>query len=129
MKHVGKLGHLLKWSVASGRYPDANHLGDWLFDMTWYQADEQDQLLSLGLVLESEWGRYWTDIRFDFEKLIVVDSPLKVMVFEEVEDSAVLFELLKERITRYEGIKAGQTYLFACFKGVTRNFEFDTFQP
>ena len=129
MKHVGLLGQLLKWEVASGRYPDADHLGDWLFDMTWYHADEQGQLLSLGLVLESEWGRYWADIRFDFEKLLIADAPMKVMVFEEVEDSFVLFERLKERITAYEGIKSGQTYLFACFKGKTRDFEFDTFQP
>lgn len=129
MKHVGQLGQLLKWSVASGRYPDADHLGDWLFDMTWYHADEQDQLLSLGLVLESEWGRYWADIRFDFEKLLIADAPIKVMVFEEVEDSVILFERLKERIKTYRGMRSGHTFLFACFKGVTRDFEFETFHP
>ena len=129
MKHIGKIGQTLKWSVASGKYPDADYLGDWLFDMTWYHADEQDQMLSLGMVLESEWGRYWTDIRFDFEKLLIADAPIKVMVFEEVEAPLVLFGRLKERVTSYEGIKNGQTYLFACFKGATRDFEFDTFQP
>ena len=132
MEHIGQQGIAMGWALACGRFPEADHTGDWLFDMTWYEADDEGQLLSLGLVMESEWGPYWNDVRFDFEKLLVADAPVKVMVFEEVRDvegSAALFEKLKERVNAYKGIKVGHKYLFACFKGDTRGFEFEVFEP
>ena len=53
---------------------------EWLYDLVWFQNDNDDRLERLGLVMESEWTTSVRSLRFDFEKLLQANAPLKVMV-------------------------------------------------
>jgi len=49
--------------------------------MVWYRNEEPGHLREIGMVLESEWNQDLYEIRYDFEKLLVAKSPIKVMIF------------------------------------------------
>ena len=56
---------------------------EWLFDVTCLveDADIEWCIYKTALVAECEWGS-WTDICHDFQKLLVADAEVRVMVFD-----------------------------------------------
>ena len=112
----------------------------WLWDFTWlvYQdgalnqdeegnsqrnkkglhnlADGSDNIISVPLVAESEWGDYY-QILNDFDKLLVAgpNTLLRVMIYQRhnVPDK---FELrLLDRIEQFDGTREGDTYQFVVY--------------
>lgn len=53
---------------------------EWLFDLVWYKENEEKFLTDVPLVVESEWKTELKDLKFDFEKLLLAKSIVKLMI-------------------------------------------------
>jgi hypothetical protein len=122
MRALGELGRSLGYDVCTSGWRidgDPRCWGEWLYDMTWAQMDEQGHLVSIPLVLESEWSSRPADVDADFQKLLVARANFRVMIFQEPSccefDSTV--ERLSSHVRAFEGAQVGDRYLFAgyCF--------------
>jgi len=99
----------------------------WLYDLVWYENDASGQLKSVPLVLESEWGKQYHKIKYDFEKLLVAKATYKVMVFQACGDRMRdYFKRMKAGIQAFGGPKGNETYLLACFDERRWVFEIET---
>jgi hypothetical protein len=59
--------------------------GEWLWDFLWLSRDQSSgHILSMPLVAESEWGK--PTLRHDFEKLLVADTHLKLIVLQALTE-------------------------------------------
>lgn len=99
---------------------------EWLFDMVWYKNDPQKRLQEIGLVMECEWDKKPDGIRYDFEKLLVAKSPIKLMVFQDNGDGNLpeLLSQLENGIRAFKGEQSNETYILAAFRNASYNFEF-----
>ncbi|MDA8377653.1 MAG: hypothetical protein M0Z50_11485 [Planctomycetia bacterium] len=96
---------------------------EWLFDMTWYRNDPPNHLRELGLVLESEWNRDPAQIKYDFEKLLIAKSPIKVMVFQDYDDNLpFLWSLLETGIRSFQTTPTCEKYILAAFENAKYTF-------
>jgi hypothetical protein len=106
--------------------------GEFLVDSTWEEKKRGHRIL---LAVESEWGtdRYgenpqWRPVEADFEKLLVIKAPFKLLIFssncklgelEGIPDGDFPIEFAKKRIeTSLEGYGhhlAGEVYIFVDF--------------
>jgi len=113
-----RLGHSLQWQVCATS-PEAGVYSEWLFDLTWYKYNKDADLglgLEIGLVLESEWSNHYSDLKYDFEKLLVAKSPYKVFVFQatEAEKTACVSKFVSA-IANCAHSSSGDTYIFGCW--------------
>jgi len=115
------LGQKLNYAVC-GCPPECDK--GWLYDLCWYSVTtDRKFLLDMPLVLESEWGN-WTEIKYDFEKLLVAKSKFKVMVFQaEGQNITDYYKELEQGIRTYQGGSAGEVYLLACYNDEKGEFE------
>lgn len=115
-ERIGSIGENQKdkgWSVWAGECKYRKH-GEWLFDMTWLHYSG-DILLSVPLVLESEWKRTIGDIMDDFQKMLLARADRRVMIFgaqTEKEGMNIVFKL-KEQVERFERTEPSDQYIFA----------------
>jgi hypothetical protein len=123
---IGTLGEKHGWAVCAGGFKDRFD-GGWLYDLVWYRNNEKGHLVEVYLVLESEWGNN-THIKYDFEKLHLAKSALKVMVFQtrswKIEK---LFEFLVEGIRAWPKQSTDETYLLIAYNIDTGNFDIRQF--
>ena len=136
LKALSQTGQKLGFYVcAAGKPPGARH-GEWLWDCTWldYEGDDPHKPLRLApMVAECEWkgsvrgSEYLKKILYDFEKLLVANAPLRVMVFEktsEFESSSIAKELLC-RVRHMEAVADDEVrYLLVAWE----QFEKPTFR-
>jgi len=155
-KIQGKLGQTL-YNPETDRFAAPQWFGEFLYDFTWLQYDidyrnihlinEDDflkgnnriynrvKLLDAPLVLESEWGNF-SDVKEDFEKLLLARSKYKFMVFNlDVNNGLAARQLFnsylekfKSFITQYKYTQSGDRYLFCgtCDYNI-REFLFDQY--
>lgn len=105
--------------------------GEYLVDYTWEEENNGKRVL---LVCESEWGsgRYgttnWSPVEYDFEKLLAVKAPFKVLIFsscckssESKPNLEVDFPIeytkkkLKKSLENYWHHLPGEVYIFIDF--------------
>jgi hypothetical protein len=124
---IGQLGKNHNFDVCTSGC-EGKFEGEWLYDLIWYKNNNNNRLETVPLVLESEWSMDDFQIRFDFEKLLVANSPLKVMIFQNCDDtSEKVFQALREGIDEYiHG--ANCTYILACYQWKHKKFETRTFK-
>jgi hypothetical protein len=107
---------------------------EWLFDLCWYKEDEtfKYSLKSLDLAVESEWTNKrkedkedpYGGIKYDFQKLLVVNMGLGLMVFKVTKEGREkLSEYFEKVYDTYEGNKT--EILFIAFS--TERKKDDTF--
>jgi len=131
-----KIGHLgtkkgLYVCTKQGMYPEANY-GEWLFDLCWLEYAEgpfeQVPLISVPLALECEWQIGISHIKHDFEKLLLTNANLKVMIFQQetLADAKETCAKLREWIERFGPSSSGR-YLLCCYvkDGEPKNFHFE----
>lgn len=95
--------------------------GEWLYDYVEYEEDiTSNSLRKIILVVESEWENfrqenYFSDLKFDFEKLIIAKSDYRLFVFENdtIDEVKQIIEKLKNIILNFEKNQVGDRYLFA----------------
>jgi hypothetical protein len=69
---------------------DAASRTEWLYDLVWYNEKRDGAIEDIFLVMESEWTISFNDIRYDFEKLILARSPIRLMIFQAKDDEMVV---------------------------------------
>jgi hypothetical protein len=96
----------------------------WLYDLVWYKNDEKKMLESVQLVLESEWNTSLEAIKYDFEKLLIANAEMKVMICEAKSSDMLnkLFEYFENAIKGYRLGKSGERYLIAI---LDENWDFN----
>ena len=119
---IGNIGKKYNYAVC-GKYFDV----EWLFDQCWYLAAPDDgRLTEVALVLEAEWDGRYNYIKYDFEKLLVAKSQLKIMAFNAAaQDMPGHLEKLEQSIHSYKGTCSGEVYIFAysCHEGTSWKFQ------
>ena len=95
------------------------HLGsekheEWLLDIVWHSVSDGTML-----AVESEWGKL-EHVQDDFEKLMSIKSPLKLMLFKSgntgYSTSEVVQTLERDLMPFKQNVK-GETYLLVDFSG------------
>lgn len=104
---------------------------EWLYDHVWYTYTEAGALKNVTLIVECEWKNwrdedYFQKIQYDFEKLLVGRSKLRLMILAADTDSEALnvFQQLRDIVLQSDLSQAGDRYLFACWI-TSREFYFD----
>lgn len=112
-EEIGKLGLSLDYDVAASGFEDFE--SEWLYDLTWYKEDDENRLIHIELVIESEWGPKYNDIKGDFEKLLNSNANRRMMICQANEKNiSTLFSKLETAINVYNGHK-GDSFLIAIF--------------
>jgi hypothetical protein len=106
--------------------------GEWLYDLTWLKGDYPEDWYSVKscpLILESEWGGYGEIIE-DFSKLLVSNSPHRVMIFEahNIEKKEKFISRLKLDADGYGLVNAGAKFYFVCYQRWDRKFAYEEFE-
>jgi len=97
---------------------------EWLLDVTWYSgvhlpegAPAEKQLFHLTelvLAFETENSPHFGDIKDDFEKLLVVNAPLRVLLSFAPVDLGALFSYCSDAVARCANFPTGQeVHVFA----------------
>jgi hypothetical protein len=124
---VGGIGKKHDFSVCASGFVGGDW-GEWLYDLVWYRNNKDKRLASVPLVLESEWHLDGFEIRVDFEKLLLANSPLKVMVFQSrEEDVEATFEKLTCGINEYS-FEGTCIYVLACYSVDGRRIKIKKFK-
>lgn len=91
---------------------------EWLYDLVWYKEDTQGFLIDVPLVVESEWGKHLVkDIKFDFEKLLLSRSYLKLMICNCQEKNRDNYlQYFQKAINVCPLVTKGDLYLIAILK-------------
>jgi len=108
--------------------------GEWLYDYVEYEENnDSNSLKNIILVAESEWQHYrqenyFSDLKFDFEKLLVAKSDYRLFVFENntMDEVKENIEKLKEIIKNFDKKQIGERFLFAGWIK-SKKFYFDLF--
>jgi hypothetical protein len=112
---IGNLGEKHQWSICASGF-EGHFECEWLYDLIWYREGLDGHLAEVYLVLESEWGKTQSDIKFDFEKLLLAKATLKVMVFQGSEqDIPGLLTFLERGVQAFQKSAAGETYILFAF--------------
>lgn len=112
---------------------EKHNWGEWLFDQCWVDARKDDYtgwvFNGFYLALESEWGTNYWELCADFDKLMIVRAPVRVMIFQNFKDHDVKNIAIKlaKRANAFSGSQTGDTYLFAGYNNDTGRFEFFTY--
>lgn len=93
---------------------------EWLVDVAWYQSDRKN----LAFVAESEWASWFKKkprkidlIRDDFEKLMSMKAPLKLMIFEsdDLDQQKAIIGALERYLGESDQNVPGERYLLVDF--------------
>ena len=117
MSTFGPIGQSFGFKVGAKRYPGADY-GEWLYDMTWVEMDD-DWLLSSPVVIESEWKYHYAikdqhRVDHDFQKLVQARADVRVWISSAPNPDIALkhIEACEYQARIYAGAQAGDTYLF-----------------
>lgn len=103
---------------------------EWLYDLIWYKYKEGKHyaLTEIILAMESEWGGKrkgaddendpYGEVKYDFQKLLVCNSPLKLMVFKTHGnniDTNKLLEYFQERINESVNTRPNEIFIIAYY--------------
>jgi hypothetical protein len=123
MDGIGKIGEGHNFKVCSSSRPRESFEAGWLYDLIWYRNNCHNRLERVELVLESELSMDDFDLRYDFEKLSVANSPVKVMVFQNYVDTMkTVFKNMENGINEYVfGVSC--VYILACYCWNTSGFQ------
>ena len=102
-KVIGRIGRENGFTVSASGFKGKCD-PEWLYDLVWYRNNTNERLEALPLILECEWIESKDSIRWDFERLLIANAPLKVMVFQcrgerKMED---LFKMLKDSVNEFK---------------------------
>ncbi len=101
---------------------------EWLYDFVWYKVDANEYLQEVVLVAESEWALNLNEVKYDFEKLLLANAGLRLMVCEaKIDKTEEYKQYFKEAIAVYKQGKIGDTFLIAIFNEPEWKFDYCVF--
>lgn len=90
-------------------------LGQWLYDLIWWE--DRSGKKGIELAVESEWNRPVGDIVDDFEKLLAVKSPVKLMVYRVSRNTRErVRKALAESVREYRHHVKDENYILCEFQ-------------
>ena len=108
--------------------------GEWLYDLTWLEYDDDDRLVGMPLAAECEFSTYIEKVSEDFQKLLLLgDVGLRLMVSFRRQTFNCHHPLglpgyLAEHIRRYRAASAKVSYVLALLHGSEEgNLRFEYF--
>ncbi len=66
---IVNVGRKFGYLTAARKHVDSDDEVEWLYDVVWYQLDNEKNLTRVPLAAECEWGGE-EDIKYNFEKII-----------------------------------------------------------
>lgn len=126
-RRIAELGREKKHKVAVGGFGD-EFAAEWLYDIVWYNEDDDGCLIKIPLIVESEWDKKYSGIKFDFEKLLIGNAERRLMIWQAKEiEIESLFGKFKSAIDRFQE-NIGDRFLFAILNCDTdEEFIFKTY--
>lgn len=110
---------------------------EWLYDLLWYTEEEGYYPIDFPLIVESEWrkkrkedktGDKHSAIKYDFQKLLLPNTGLRLMIFkvsEEEKEKATeldsLSDYFTDAIAKYKPLEKGR-FLFIAFHDKKKSF-------
>ena len=101
--------------VEGAREPD---WGEWLYDLVWYtskidEATGVERTTSVPLVMECEWDASLASIALDFDKLLVANADLRVLVCGEYQGfpREAVFSYCQRAVEGFARTRPGDTFL------------------
>jgi hypothetical protein len=89
--------------------------GQTLFDLIWW--DDRPGRKGVALAVESEWNANQGDILHDFEKLLFIKSPLKLMIYRvRGKNKDLIREAIKEYLLHFRQHVHGENYILCEFQ-------------
>lgn len=108
---IGELGYEKKFKVCASGFPD-HYENEWLYDIVWFEENDNKNITSIELVLESEMTYGLPAIKMDFEKLLLANARHRIMICCQghllLEDLQKYFE---EAVKSYELLRPGDRFL------------------
>ncbi|MBN9382336.1 MAG: hypothetical protein J0H74_16325 [Chitinophagaceae bacterium] len=119
------LGKKSGYQICTSGFPNETEPG-WLYDLVWYQENEQRYLLDVPLVVESEWNENYGHIKFDFEKLIAARANHRLMVCQcRTLRKEERLEYFRNAIKTYRHCQPGDRYLIALLDVMDATYHFE----
>ena len=110
---IGRLGISKGYKVCASSH-EQDFENEWLYDLVWYKENDTGFLIDVPLVVESEWKQNLKDIKFDFEKLLLANSGLKLMICNSKEKhKQSILNYFQEAIEFCPFIQISDEYLVA----------------
>jgi hypothetical protein len=124
---IGDLGIELGYQVSIGGFRDKFER-EWLYDIVWYVEDNENRLQKIPLIVESEWDRNYSGIKYDFEKLLVGNAERRLMICQSKSENVDnLFIKFKAAIDAFQE-NIGDRFLIAILDSETEaEFYFKTY--
>jgi hypothetical protein len=102
---LAQIGNAYGYDVCVNKnHCDGDHQREWLYDMVWYKENSDNMLIEVPFVLEMEWSNFDKEIKYDFEKLLISNSELRVMIFQKKSKDEV-YRIINEMIDRINVFK------------------------
>jgi len=101
-------------------FPDSDKrrgkpISEWLFDLIWW--DDRPNRNRMALAMESEWSTSVSGVIHDFEKLLSVKCPLKLMIYRVRPKNAVQArEEIRKCLQQYGQHVPGERYVLCEFQ-------------
>lgn len=109
---LGQAGTQMGYQVCSTGF-DCYH-GEWLYDLVWYEENDEKRLISVPLIVESEWNRGFGNIKYDFEKLLLANADHRLMICQaRPKHINSLLEYFTNAVKDYKLLKSGDRFLIA----------------
>ena len=119
---MAEIGHRDGYLVCASRCSKSDR-PEWLYDHHWREVSQNDELVSIPLAMEIEWGfdprKLKEDILADFYKLVQAKTELRVLVFQGPPPIASLLDQLERRFRGFHLTTSGDRYLFVGYEGRT----------
>ena len=126
-KRLANLGKRKDYKIAVGGFGN-EFAGEWLYDLVWYKEDEEGCLIKIPLIMESEWDKNYSGIKFDFEKLLIGNAEKRLMICQSRKRNIDnLLNQLKNAIDKFNE-NINDRFLFAILNCDTDDeFHFRTY--
>ncbi len=121
------LGHELGFKVCVSAIMKADN-PEWLYDMVWYTtrgSGDEERLDDVPMVMECEWHSAPGKISEDFEKLLLANAPMKVMIcYPKTGSRDYMIRYFKDSIVNYKRRKHDERYLIAFLRDEHKDCQF-----
>ena len=122
-RRIGLLGKERGYYVCATGWTPPDGQGEWLFDLVWLSVQNQ-LIIDVPLVLESEWDYGPKGICEDFSKLLLARAQHRVMIFNQKTLGEVekIFDMLSGWVSAYLRGQRGDRYLLAGLDNTKKAF-------
>jgi hypothetical protein len=126
-RRIAQLGDRLGYKVSVGGLGE-DFAGEWMYDVVWFVEDVDGCLIKVPLIVESEWDKKYSGIKYDFEKLLIGNAERRLMICQAKEnDIENLFKKLENAIVKFQENKNDRFLIVILNCSTDDEFHYRTF--